>query len=218
MKTAVFDFDKTIISQDTGYEFFLWMVYRSKLRTCIMFFLSPIVWLLSLHTTTRGLALQIFSFVATFAINESLNTLRKAFILYFFTEKKAKIYKQAKREIERHQASGRQILILSGSPSWLIKAVCLKAGIRGCKVVGTRQEAKYGFLNLKALCYGEKKILLAKTAGFNVRDWDYGYTDSFVDLPFIKHCKYRFLINPTRFTQRYFHKHLTAGFATQNWQ
>ena len=218
MKTAVFDFDKTIISQDTGYEFLLWMVLQSKIRTCLMVCLSPIVWSFSLINGLRGVALQIFSFIATFGRKQPLNSIRNAFVNYYFTEKKAFIYQQAKDEIENHQSQGRQVLILSGCPDWLIRAVCLKAGIRNCKVVGTQQEVKYGFLSLKALCFGKNKVLLAQSAGFDVNEWDYGYTDSFVDLPLLQHCKYRFLINPNRFTQKYCKKHLHAEFDTYQWQ
>lgn len=195
-KVAVFDFDKTIVSKDTYYEFLIWMIKKSIVRILFIICFSPIIIAFLATDNHRKKAVNIVSFIATFKRKSSLFKLRKDFIDYFFNRLGAVVYDDAISKIEYHLKKGELLLILSGCPSWLLKGVIKNIGIKNTKYVGSRQKLILGSLQTKQYCYSFNKVNMAEDYGFKSDFWYYGYSDSTSDIPFISKCKKRYVINP----------------------
>lgn len=208
--TAVFDFDGTIVSKDTGYEFYKWLIRKSLIRTFSLFAALPVIAPLMLFPTTLKRGLNIACFIATVGQTQSLFTLRKAFIAHYFGPVNAVAFTAALEQIVRHQERGEKVLIISGCPLWLLAGVTKHIGIRGAKLIGSRQKIVMGAVVMQDHCFSSNKINMAREAGQTLTTWHTGYSDSTADIPFLNHCQQAMLINVDPVPSRSFEKQLTV--------
>lgn len=208
--TAVFDFDGTIVSKDTGYEFYKWLIRKSFARTFFLFTALPVIAPLMLFPTTLKRGLNIACFIATVGQTQSLFALRKAFIVHYFSHAEAVAFPAALEQISRHQERGENVLIISGCPLWLLAGVTKHIGIRGVKLIGSRQKIVMGAVLMQDHCYSSNKINMAQKAGQTLTTWHTGYSDSTADIPFLNHCQQAVLINVEPAPSRSFEKRLTV--------
>lgn len=217
-KTAVFDFDGTIVSKDTGFAFYKWLVLQSKLRTGLMLLLSPVIVLLVLAKKTRVWGLSLATIIATFAESRSLTLLQTKFLDFYFNQGGAVVYQAALTRIKNHQARAEKVLILSGCPGWLLEGVVRYLGITDVDVIGSQQRATKLGLIFSQHCFAKNKIEMAKKAGHNVLNWACGYSDSRADLPFLNLCQCAYLINVTDSVKNSFNKKLQVPNRFLDWQ
>ncbi len=208
--TAVFDFDGTIVSKDTGYEFYKWLIRRSFFRTFFVVAALPVIIPLMLFPATLKRGLNIACFIATVGQTESLFALRKAFIDHYFNRVDAVAYPAALARIVQHQDQGENVLIISGCPLWLLAGVTKHIGVRGVKLIGSRQKIVMGAVVMQDHCFSSNKINMALEAGQTLASWHTGYSDSTADIPFLNHCQQAMLINVAPAPGRSFEKKLTV--------
>lgn len=207
--TAVFDFDGTIVSKDTGFAFYKWLVLQSKWRTAVMLTFTPLIVLLVLLKPLRLWGLSLATMIATVAQKRSLFQLRHQFMPFYFGKGGAVKYKDALKAIVSHQHRGERILILSGCPEWILNATVKYLGIKQAKVIGSKQKVTRWGLIFTEHCFGKNKVNIALRAGENLSTWCVGYSDSRADLPFLNQCQQASLINvkdqiKASFSQRLF--------------
>lgn len=194
-KVAVFDFDGTIVSKDTGFAFYKWLVLQSKFRTLLMLMMFPLLFVLLLSKYTRLFGLSLATVIATYAERRELSSLQQAFIEHYFNRGGAVVYQDALAQISAHQQNAQPVLILSGCPQWLLQTVVDYLGIKNVEVIGSKQQKTQLGLIFTAHCFAENKIAMAKQAGHDIKSWGWGYSDSRADLPFLNHCQQAYLIN-----------------------
>lgn len=213
-KVAVFDFDGTIVSKDTGFAFYKWLVLQSKLRTALMIIMFPLLFLLLLSKYTRVCGLSFATVIATFAERRELVSLQQAFIEHYFSCASsgagAVVYQDALTQIITHQKNNHAVLILSGCPQWLLQPVVAHLGINNVEVIGSQQQQTQLGLIFTEHCFADNKITMAQQAGHNIAHWGWGYSDSRADLPFLNLCQQAYLINITDRIKADFAKKLTV--------
>lgn len=178
---------------------------------------APLVMALAAVKSTRNFGINIFAGIATSGTRMELQPLKKEFTDHFLNSKKAYAYPEAIEEIARNQREGREILIISGTPTWLVKTVCLKIGLNDCSIIGSAQNVKHGRLKTISHCYGQNKVTMAQNHGFPPEYWETGYSDSISDLPFMRECGRRVLVNPDNKTIKTYKKHLGNRFRIVKW-
>ena len=214
---AVFDFDGTLISKDTGYEFNKWLIQQSLIRTSLMILFFPLLLLLASQAMTRRLGLNIGCFLATAFQRRSLFKLRDDFIHYYFNEAGAVAYQAGLDELRGHQKKGTAILIVSGCPHWLLHAVVKYLDIHPEKIIGSHMEIKYGSVLLKEHCYHNNKLIMAKRLGIDLNQWAIGYSDSKADMPLLSACLTKVLVNIPLRKQQIFKNSLNGNIEMRTW-
>lgn len=193
--TAVFDFDKTIISTDTYEEFLTFLIRRSIFRSAIAIVISPLLGAIFFINATRLTAINTLAAIALIGQRENLFSLRKKFFAYFYSSANARYYPEAINAINHHRAQNHNILILSGCPSWLLKSVLRKNSLGDCSLVASKQILVLGCLKTIDYCYSHNKLIMAEKFGFSTDDWYSGYSDSLSDLPFLEKCSKQYIVN-----------------------
>jgi phosphatidylglycerophosphatase C len=216
-KLVVFDFDGTLVSKDTGFEFYKWLTTQSTLRTILTIALLPIIGTFYYFTVTRKLGINILCYISTAFQNMSLFILRKNFIDYYFSAAGAVVYADGVEELRQHQKNGAEVIILSGCPHWLLHGVAKHIGLIGCKIIGSEQSSKNYALLLKNHCYRENKIKMAREAGATEVEWAIGYSDSLADIPMLRSCHRKVLINVSSRTMSKFRKNLVEPIECRAW-
>ncbi len=112
------------------------------------------------------------------------------------------------KTIANHINQGRKVLIISGCPQWLLMGVLRHIGVRKCQVVGSKQVVRHGSLKMVDHCYSQNKVNMARLRNVDTKDWHSGYSDSLADLPFLKLCENRFIVNSSPEKERVFKKEL----------
>ncbi len=217
---AVFDFDKTIISCDSGYEFIRAALLKTSIRKFFFFFTLPISIFLVAFPKTRIFGISIFFWIATAGAGRSeLNSMFKEFSdTFFISPSNRPIYKQALVEIKKHQDMGHTILIISGSPEKLVKFITDKVIPSKVNVIGSQEMFFLGGMILRRYCLEENKIKMAEHRGFLNYNWKYGYSDSHYDIPILARCSDRYLINPTRTTIHKVNRALGKTYKVLTWK
>jgi len=202
--TTVFDFDGTIISKDSYYEFTKRRIKKSVLRSIFSILSLPIVIPLVCIPLTRKWGFSIPCFIATVGQKHSLFTLRAEFVEYFLQNPDVTVYKDALKDLQRHREEGEDIVIVSGCPKWLLHALVKAIGIKNVKIIGSKQKLFLSGLVIQHHCYGANKIEMARKANQQTSLWTTGYSDSPTDIPMLNLCEKAVLVNASEsLTKRY---------------
>ena len=196
--TAVFDFDGTIISKDSYYEFTKQLIRNSVLRSFFTIFSLPIIIPLVCIPSTKKWGFNIPCFIATVGQKHSLFKLRHQFIEYFLEKADVTVYQDALKDLQWHREKGEQIVIISGCPNWLLHALVKAIGIENVKIIGSKQKLFLSGLLIQHHCFGANKINMARKANQQTSLWTTGYSDSSTDIPMLNLCKKAVLINSSR--------------------
>ena len=218
--TVVFDFDGTIVSKDTGYEFYKWLTLQSTSRTALMGLAMPLIVPLLISRHSRKLALNIACVIATFAQSRSLFRLRQQFICHYFAPEgvAAVAYPAALSCLRAHQQAGDKVIIISGCPRWLLTAVVKHLGIVDVKIIASTQRIKCTSLLIDEHCFAANKVPMAQAVGEEPDNWRVGYSDSRADLPFLNRCQQARLINVQAKTQANFSRRLAVPSQFLSWR
>jgi phosphatidylglycerophosphatase C len=199
---AVFDFDKTLINIDVVYHFLDTAIKRSRVRQLAVGILMPVLLPFLLLRPGRTLAMSTIMWIATFPLRG--RTARDVFSTFaagvFSPPLNGRFYDEGLSALAAHHRLGHHRLIISGSPEELVRQVTQTVLKQDIVVIGSQVGPLLGGLVYRRYCMGTEKIKLAKAHGLLHGHWDYGYSDSALDIPLLAHCRHRFLVNPGKKT------------------
>ncbi len=115
------------------------------------------------------------------------------------------VYEEAVQLIQRHQANGRDVVIVSASSSDLVQPIADMLGAN--HVIASRMEVKNGFYTggIDFYAYGPRKAEAIKEFaaehGYNLEQC-YAYSDSITDAPMLNVVGHGFAVNPDRTMRR----------------
>ncbi|WP_062379399.1 HAD family hydrolase [Demequina pelophila] len=120
------------------------------------------------------------------------------------------VYQEALDLIRRHQAHGRDVVIVSASAMEVVEPIAMLLGADA--VIASRLEVEDGRFTgeISFYAYGPAKAE-ALTALANERGYDlessYAYSDSITDTPMLNAVGHGFVVNPDRTLKRSAHRH-----------
>ena len=190
---ALFDFDGTITTKDTLFDFFRFTYGRSGLVKCLLLN----VWNLSLyaakfHSNERAKEIML----ATMIKGTSSDVFEEQCKRYSMERVPQIIKENTKEIIEKHLTAGETLIIVSASPENWIRPWAMKNGFT--EVIATKLEERDGALTGKFAsrnCYGEEKVNRLKEF-FTDRQQVYitAYGDSNGDKPMLNYANHGILI------------------------
>jgi len=215
---ALFDFDLTIVSRDSGYEFIKHQLNSSITRKFAAYFVFPFALLFYLSLRLRFISHSIFMWIATVGLNKKeLEDARKNFVRFYCSLSDALVYQDALDKMAFHLDAGHNVFIISGAPTWAIKKISKKLGIQKCKIIGSIEKSVMGGLIYEQHCYGYKKVDLVSNVILENPYKIYGYTDSAADIPLLSICTHKHVINPTKNHLKKFKRAFGNNFRVLNW-
>lgn len=196
---AIFDFDKTIISHDTGLEFIVFTLSESTLRAICALLIAPLALLFFATHKTRFISVSIFLWLATVAKpNRKVIRGRRDFIAKYLARNDVVLFESAVKKIRQHQQQNEQVIIVSGSSCWMIKKILAFYRLTNIDVIASKECRFLGGMVTREHCFASRKVLmLQKYIGNRETVYSCGYTDSFSDQWLMQLCQQVCLINPT---------------------
>lgn len=190
---ALFDFDGTITTKDTLFDFIRFTYGRSGLVKCLLLN----VWNLSLYAAKLRSNERAKEIMLATMIKGTSSAVFEELCKRYSMERVPQIIKENTKEIiEKHLTDGETLLIVSASPENWIRPWAIKNGFT--EVIATKLEERDGALTGKFAsrnCYGEEKVNRLKEF-FTDRQQVYitAYGDSNGDKPMLNYANHGVLI------------------------
>jgi phosphatidylglycerophosphatase C len=199
---AIFDFDKTLVSIDTGSAFISTIIRRSVMRTVAAALAVPIAGPLLLARGTRLMGISIFLWIATVGDSRhNFDRLCNEFGSTFHAENSGgRTFGAVLKALQEHVRAGHRVVVLSGSFCQLVEFIIKRLVDGRVEVIGSSVRAFGRGLIAEHHCVGEAKVRMALDRGVPDRQWDVGYSDSTADIYVLQRCKRRILVNPSEKT------------------
>lgn len=199
---AVFDFDRTLVSIDTGSALISAIIRRSVTRTAAAALAVPIAAPLFLARATRLMGISIFLWIATVGDSrDNFDRLCTDFGSTFHPENPGgRTFGLVLEELREHVRAGHRVVVLSGSFRPLVEFIINRLVDGRVQVIGSTVRAFGRGLIAHRHCVGEAKVEIALDHGVPDRQWDVGYSDSAADIHVLRRCKRRILVNPSQRT------------------
>lgn len=214
---VVFDFDHTLYAGDSGTHLFKWLIARNPLRiaaaTVAAIVLGPLVaWL-----PTRRFGISGFVWIGTFGLHDAhkFDTWIDRYVREHEGEIRARLLPKALQVFARHRASGDRVVVATGAPPELARAILAFVAHQDVAVIGTHVGPQFGAMMALRHCHAEEKMRMLREAGY--ADIDVAYSDSSADLPLLKAAKKPVVVNPKKGSVGKFRRVLPPGTPILNW-
>jgi HAD superfamily phosphoserine phosphatase-like hydrolase len=191
--TAVFDVDHTLAPMHVGARFLRHACAAKAVSRPACLGMGAILGLYRAHLLGAGRATAMVHDMLIGAAYSRLAALADEFVA---REVVPKVFREAREAIARHLATGDTVVLASGSPDFVIRA--LGSALDLTHVIATsyvlRQDRIAGVQS--PLPFGEGKCALVKERGF-LGDADIQvYSDDAADLPLFRLASFAWLVNP----------------------
>jgi phosphatidylglycerophosphatase C len=219
MNLVLFDFDKTIINRDTGAAYMKFMLSRNPLRLLFCLLSLPISTPFLFHARTKHVGFSILLWLATLGISDrKIMHLRKLFIRMYLNDSSTIIFNDAVQQLLLHSSNTDDVIVVSGASDWMVKAVFAQNHLPNVRFVCSEETRFFGGIISKFHCYASRKVERVREL-FDLEKYDLviGYSDSSADIPMLKLCNKRYIINPSPRCFRKFTKSFNKAMAVLNW-
>ena len=214
---AVFDFDHTLYDGDSGSHLFAWLLRRNPLRLLVALLATPILGPMVAWLRTRRRGVSGYVWIATFGLRRTrdLNRMIDAYVARHEAEIRQRLLPVALEVFAQHRAAGDRVIVATGAPPELARAILEFAGHGDVPVIGTLVGPTLGALTAHRHCHNEEKMRMLRERGYGDIQW--AYSDSSADLPLLQAARKPVVVNPKRDRVEFFGKVLPAGTPILNW-
>ena len=193
---VVFDFDHTLYDGDSGSHLFAWLIRRSWWRTALALLLAPVFGPMVAFLPTRRVGISGFVWAGTVGFHRvrDLDALTDAYVAGHVEGIRARLLPVALEAFHAHRERGDRVVVATGAPPELARAILAFVAHEDVPVVGTQAGPRLGAVVAVRHCHNEEKMRMLREAGYH--DIDIAYSDSSADLPLLKAAKDPVVVNP----------------------
>lgn len=195
-KLVVFDFDHTLYDGDSGSHLFAWLIRRSWWRTGLALLAAPLLGPLIAFLPTRRWGISGFVWIGTVGLHRR-GTVDALTDLYVAADRQAigkRLLPHALKVLQQHLDAGDRVVIATGAPPELARAILAFVAHENVPVIGTAIGPRLGAVVATRHCHAEEKMRMLREAGY--ADIDIAYSDSSADLPLLRAAKKPVVVNP----------------------
>ncbi|KAG0755756.1 hypothetical protein G6F22_020512 [Rhizopus arrhizus] len=128
---------------------------------------------------------------------------------------RAKLLPQALEVFAAHRAKGDRVVVATGAPPELARAILAFVAHQDVPVIGTEGGPRLGGVGPTRHCHNEEKMRMLRERGYG--DIDIAYSDSTADLPLLLAARAPVVVNPKPGKVDFFRRVLPAGTRILNW-
>lgn len=216
-RTVVFDFDHTLYDGDSGTHLFRWLITRSVWRTALALLATPVLGPMIAFLPTRRWGISGFVWIGTVGMHSRglLDRLIDRYVADNADAIRPKLLPIALDVLHAHREAGDNVVIATGAPPELARAILAFVAHEAVPVVGTAVGPKFGAVVATRHCHAEEKMRMLRERGYGAID--IAYSDSSADLPLLKAAKAPVVVNPKSGTIAMFRRALPPGTPILNW-
>ncbi len=215
---VVFDFDHTLYDGDSGSHLIRWLIRRSPWRTALAAAAAPLLGPMVGWMPTRRRGISGFLWIGTLGLHRrtELDDLIDVYVDQNATKLRARLLPVALKALHRHLEANDRVVIATGSPPELARAIMAFVAHEHVPVIGTTTMRKYGAVVARHHCHAEEKVRMIRAAGYR-GPITRVYTDSTNDLPLLRAASDPVVVNPKAGAMARFARELPAGTPMLNW-
>lgn len=215
---VVFDFDHTLYDGDSGGHLIQWLIRRSAWRTGLAAIAAPVLGPMIAWLPTRRRGIAGFLWIGTLGLQRrrELDDLIDVYVERHSAELRARLLPTALKVLHRHRENDDRVLIATGAPPELARAILAFVAHEDVPVIGTLTRRKFGAVIASRHCHAEEKMRMIRAAGHGgpiIR----AYSDSTADLPLLRAAEQPIVVNPKRDALPRFARELPPGTPMLNW-
>ncbi len=216
-RLVVFDFDHTLYNGDSGAHLVAWLIRRSPWRKLVAVLAAPVLLPMVAWLPTRRRGVSGFLWIGTFGTHApgQMEVLIDAYVAANDADIRARLLPEALKVLHQHRSDGDRVLIATGAPPELARAILDFVAHEDLPVIGSLGAAFMGGFITERHCHSHNKMRMI---------WDHGYdrievaySDSSADLPLLKAARTPVVVNPKRSRVAMFRRVLPPGTPILNW-
>jgi phosphatidylglycerophosphatase C len=215
---VVFDFDHTLYDGDSGGHLFKWLIRRSWWRTALAALIAPVFGPMIAFLPTRRVGISGFVWAGTvgFHRRRDLDALIDRYVALHTDGIRRRLLPVALEALHGHRVAGDQVVIATGAPPELARAILAFVAHEDVPVVGTQVGPRFGAVVATRHCHNEMKMAMLREAGFTA-PVAVAYSDSSADLPLLLAAATPVVVNPKAERVAMFRRVLPPGTRILNW-
>ena len=215
---VVFDFDHTLYDGDSGGHLFKWLLKRSWWRTALALLATPLAGPMVAFLPTRRAGISVYVWIGTIGLHRrrDLDALIDQYVETHAETIKARLLPIALDVFREHREAGDLVVVATGAPPELARAILSFVAHQDVPVVGTLVGPKLGGVVAVRHCHHRMKMTMLREAGFS-QPVQRAYTDSSADLPLLQAAIEPVVVNPKQVRVEMFKRVLPAGTPILNW-
>ena len=215
---VVFDFDHTLYDGDSGGHLFRWMIVRSWWRVLLAALIAPVFGPMVALLPTRRIGISGFVWAGSVGLHRrrDLDVLIDRYVLDHTSQIRQRLLPTALEVLHRHREAGDCVVIATGAPPELARAILEFVAHEDLPVVGTQVGPRLGGVGAIRHCHEEMKMTMLRDAGFDA-PVAIAYSDSSADLPLLKAARQPVVVNPKADDVEMFRRELPPGTPILNW-
>jgi phosphatidylglycerophosphatase C len=195
--SAVFDLDGTLLVGDSTGHWLRQTLRASPLRFAAGLALMPAAGPLLLHPVSRAAGAMPLLWLASLGLDE--RALRASFAAFVDGVQRGqgplRWRERGLQTLERHLAQGHRVVVVTGAPALLARALLDARGLgQRVTVLGTLLRSSARGWTVYRHCHGMEKCRFLAEAGYGSA-WSYAYSDSAEDAPILARASQPFLVN-----------------------
>jgi len=214
---VVFDFDHTLYDGDSGSHLFAWMIRRSWLRTLVALLATPILGPMVAFLPTRRWGISGYVWIGSFGTRArtGFDRIIDAYVAGHREQIAARLLPQALEVFAAHRARGDRVVVATGAPPELARAILGFVAHQDVPVIGTAVGPFLGAVVATRHCHNQEKVRMLAELGYT--GIEQAYTDSSADLPLLLAARRPVVVNPKPGRVEFFRKVLPPGTPILNW-
>jgi len=215
---VVFDFDHTLYDGDSGGHLIRWLIHRSWWRSLLAVPASLALGPMIAFLPTRRAGISGYLWLGTIGLHRrrDLNALIERYVALHAQWIRGRLLPVALDALHAHRTQGDQVVVATGAPPELARAILAFVAHEDVPVVGTRVGPRLWAVIAVRHCHSAMKMTMLHEAGFD-GPIDYAYTDSRADLPLLRAAAHPVVVNPKAGDVAMFRRELPAGTPILNW-
>ncbi|SDQ36233.1 phosphatidylglycerophosphatase C [Pseudoxanthomonas sp. CF385] len=214
---VVFDFDHTLYDGDSGGHLVSWLIKRNPLRAAVAIAASIVLGPMVAFLPTRRRGISGYIWIGTFGLHgrRSFDALIDQYVDTHRDEVQQRLLPHALEVFREHRATGDRVVVATGAPPELARAILSFVAHEDVPVIGTAVGPRLGAVVATRHCHNEEKMRMLRERGYG--EIAVAYSDSSADLPLLKAARAPVVVNPKPGRVEMFRRVLPPGTPILNW-
>ncbi|MBP3983169.1 haloacid dehalogenase-like hydrolase [Pseudoxanthomonas helianthi] len=214
---VVFDFDHTLYDGDSFSHALRWMLKRNPLRAAGSIVASLVLGPMVAWLPTRRHGISGYVWIATLGLHRrrGFDALLDRYVIEHEGEIRARLLPRALEVFGGHRANGDEVVVATGAPPELARAILAFVAHQDVPVIGTAVGPRFGAMMATRHCHHAEKLRMLRERGYG--DIAAAYSDSTADLPLLQAARKPVVVNPGIKRVELFRRLLPPGTPILNW-
>jgi phosphatidylglycerophosphatase C len=215
---VVFDFDHTLYDGDSGSHLFKWLIERAWWRRVLAVLAAPVAGPMIAFLRTRRAGISVFVWIGTVGLHRrrDLDALIDRYVALHADAIRSRLLPIALDVLHHHRERGDRVVVATGAPPGLARAILAFVAHEDVPVVGTLVGPKFGAVGALRHCHHAMKMTMLRDAGY-AQPVAAAYSDSSADLPLLQAAAHPVVVNPKPQRIAMFRRVLPPGTPILNW-